>query len=145
MHYDGSFVVTSSREKAYEFATDPVKVSTIFPDVSDVVVEDAEHFTLRTKVGISSIKGVMDVRCTIIQKIPRTTVKLRLLARGLNSAVDLESAFSFEDESGGGTRVKWGVDVVVAGLISSLGSRLTDSVAKKYISQVIESIGRELS
>jgi len=145
MHYDGSFVVASGVTEAYEFATDPARVAVIFPDVSDIVVKDAEHFTLRTKVGISQIKGVMDVKCTIIRKIPRTSVKLKLSASGLNSAVDMESAFSFEDAGGGRTLVKWAVDVVVAGLISSLGSRLTESVAKKYISQVIESIGRELS
>jgi len=145
MHYDGSFVVAANRTKAYEFAIDPSRVSTIFPDVSDVVVQDAEHFALRARIGISSIKGAMDVKCTVVEKVPLTSVKLKLLASGLSSGVEMGSTFSFEDTSGGGTLVRWTADAVVVGLIASLGSRLTDSVAKKYIHNIIESLKRELS
>jgi len=145
MHYDGSFVVAANRTKAYEFATDPSSVATIFPDVSDVLVQDAEHFSLRAKVGIASIKGTMDVKCTVVEKVPLASVKLRLLASGLSSGVQMESTFSFEDASGGGTLVRWTADAVVAGLIAGLGSRLTDSIAKKYLHDIIESLKRELS
>jgi uncharacterized protein len=145
MHYDGSFVVAAGRKETYEFATDPSRVATIFPDVSDVVVQDAEHFALRAKVGISSIKGTMDVKCTVVEKVPFTSVKLKLLASGLGSGVEMESTFSFEDASGGGTLVRWTADAIVAGLMASLGSRLTDSVAKKYIQNIIDSLKRELS
>jgi carbon monoxide dehydrogenase subunit G len=145
MHYDGSFVVAANRTKAFEFATDPSRVGTVFPEVSDIVVQDAEHFALRAKVGIASVKGAMDVKCTIVEKVPLTSVKLKLLASGLSSGVEMESMFSFEDTSGGGTLVHWTADAVVAGLIASLGSRLTDSVAKKYIHGIIESLKRELS
>lgn len=145
MHYEGSFVVTANRAGAYAFATDPSKVATIFPDVSDVIIQDAERFTLRAKVGVSSIKGAMDVKCTFVEKVPLTSVKLKLMASGLGSGVEIESAFSFDDASGGGTLVHWAADAIVAGLIASLGSRLTDSVAKKYIRGIIESLERSLS
>jgi len=145
MHYDGSFVVAANRTKVYEFATDPSRVATIFPDVSDVVVQDAEHFALRAKVGISSIKGAMDVKCMVVEKVPLASVKLKLMASGLSSGVEMESTFSFEDISSGGTLVRWTADAVVAGLIASMGSRLTDSVAKKYIQNIVDSLKRELS
>ena len=145
MHFDGSFVVASDRAKVYDFATDPSKVATVFPDVSEVRVNDAEHFLLKAKVGVSTIKGVMDVKCTVIEKIPLTSVKLKLLASGLSSAVEMETTFSLEEVSRAGTRVKWTADAVVAGLIARMGSRLMDAVAKKYIQQIIESLERELS
>ena len=145
MHYEGSFMVGTNRTETYEFATDPSRVATIFPDVSDVVVQDAEHFSLRAKVGIAAIKGTMDVKCTVAEKVPLTSVRLKLLASGLGSGVDMGSTFSFEDASGGGTLVRWTVDADIAGLIAGLGSRLTDSVAKKYIHDIIESLKRELS
>jgi len=145
MHYEGSFTVAASRKAAYEFATDPSRVATVFPDVSEVVVQDAEHFALRAKVGISAIKGAMDVKCTVVEKVPLTSVKLKLLASGLSSGVEMQSTFTFEDATGGGTLVHWAADAVVAGLIAGLGSRLTDSVAKKYIHDIIESLKRELS
>lgn len=145
MHYDGSFEVVSARARVYEFATDPSKVATIFPDVSDVKIDDAEHFTLKAKVGISSIKGVMNVKCTIVEKVPSTSVKLKLRASGLSSAVEMESGFSFEDAKGGGTLVRWTADAKVAGLIARVGSRLTDSIAAKYLDQTVEALKRNLS
>jgi carbon monoxide dehydrogenase subunit G len=145
MHYDGSFEVVSARAEVYEFATDPSKVAMIFPDVLDVKVDDAEHFTLKAKVGISSIKGVMDVKCAIVEKVPSTSVKLKLRASGLSSAVEMESGFSFEDAKGGGTLVKWTADAKVAGLIARVGSRLTDSIAAKYLDQTVEALKRSLS
>jgi len=145
MHYGGSFEVASARARVYEFATDPSKVATIFPDVLDVKIDDADHFTLKAKVGISSIKGVMDVKCAIVEKVPSTSVKLKLRASGLSSAVDMESGFSFEDAKGGGTLVRWTADAKVAGLIARMGSRLTDSIAVKYLDQTVEALKRSLS
>jgi carbon monoxide dehydrogenase subunit G len=144
MHYDGSFEVVSARARVYEFATDPSKIATIFPDVLDVKVDGAERFTMKAKVGISSIKGVMAVKCTIVEKVPFTSVKLKLRASGLSSAVEMESGFSLEDAKGGGTLVKWTADAKVAGLIARMGSRLTDSIARKYLDQTVEALKRDL-
>jgi carbon monoxide dehydrogenase subunit G len=145
MHYDGSFEVASDRARAYEFATDPSKIVTIFPDVQDVRIDDAEHFTFKAKVGISSIRGMMDVKCTVTEKNPSTSVKLKVSASGLGSAVEMESGFSFEAAKSGGTLVKWTADARVAGLMARIGSRLMDSVAAKYVNQIVEALKRELS
>ncbi len=62
MHYDGSFEVSASKEMCYAFATDPAKITTIFPEVQDVKLLDSENFELKTRIGISFIKGTMDVK-----------------------------------------------------------------------------------
>ena len=41
---------------------DPQKITSIFPDVQDVKVIDENNFTLKAKVGISFIRGMMDVK-----------------------------------------------------------------------------------
>lgn len=145
MHYDGSFEVVSQRTRVYEFATDPSKIATIFPDVQDVRVEDPEHFTLKARVGVSFIRGLMDVKCTIAEKNPLTSVKLKMSADGIASAVIMESGFSFQDSRSGGTLVEWYVDANVAGLIARTGSRLVDSAADEYIKQIVEALKQKLS
>lgn len=62
MHYEGSFEVPASKEKVFSFLTDPKKVTTIFPDVENVKVIDENNFTLKAKVGISFIRGTLDVK-----------------------------------------------------------------------------------
>jgi len=145
MHYDGSFEVASNRGRAYEFATDPSKITAIFPDVSDVSIDDAEHFSMKAKVGVSFIKGVMDVRCVIAEKRPAEFVKLKISASGLGSAVEMESGFHLEDAGNGGTLVRWTADANVAGLMVRVGSRLMDSVAEKYINRIVDALKQGLS
>jgi uncharacterized protein len=145
MHYDGSFEVSASKEACYAFATDPAKITTIFPDVEDVKVIDSNTFELKTKIGISFIKGTMDVKGSIAEKIPSKFVKLKAKANGLSSSIDLESGFSMEDRTGGGTVVKWTADAVMGGLVARVGSRLVDSAAHKYIEQIIATLKEKLS
>ncbi len=145
LHYDGSFEVSASKEASYAFATDPAKVTTIFPDVQDVRIVDSETFELKTKIGISFIKGIMNVKGSIAEKIPSKFVKLKAKANGLGSSIDLESGFSMEDGKNGGTLVKWTADAIVGGLIARVGSRLIDSAAQKYIEQIITSLKQKLS
>jgi hypothetical protein len=145
MHYGGVFEAALNRTKVYEFATDPSRMTAIFPEVQEARIVDSEHFALKAKVGISAIKGIMDVRCTIAEKIPPRWVKLKISATGLSSAVDMETGFSLEDRENGGTLVTWTADANVAGMIARVGSRLLDSVAQKYINQIVEALKRDLS
>ena len=77
MHYEGSFEVSSSKEKVFSFLTDPKKVTTIFPDVENVKVIDENNFTLKAKVGISFIRGTLDVKLTLAEKKEPTYAKLK--------------------------------------------------------------------
>ena len=145
MHYDGTFEVSASKEISYAFATDPAKITTIFPDVDELKIIDPENFELKTKIGISFIKGTLQVKGTIAEKIPPKFVKLKAKANGLNSSIELESGFTMEDKESGGTTIRWTADAVIGGLIIRVGSRLMDSAARKYIDQIIESLKQKLS
>jgi carbon monoxide dehydrogenase subunit G len=145
MHYDGSFEVLSSKDMVYAFVTDPAKITTIIPDVQDVKMIDADSFSLKAKLGISLAKGLMDVKCTIAEKTPSTSLKLKARANGISSVVDLASSFTLEDTQGGGTLVKWATDAKIAGLMARVGSRLIDSATEKYVKQMIDALKQKLS
>ncbi len=145
MHYEGSFDVAAPKEKVYDFVTDPEKVTSIFPDVQSVKVIDATNFALKAKVGMSFIKGVMDVKLSLVENKRPTFTKLKARGTGLNSSVDLESTFTLEDGAGGGTRVKWSAEAKISGMMASVGSRLIDSAADKYVKQIIGSLEKKLS
>jgi uncharacterized protein len=145
LHYEGSFDVAAPMEKVYDFVNDPKKVTTIFPDVQSVKVIDEDHFNIKAKVGMSFIKGTMDVKLTLVEKKRPTFSKLKARGTGLNSSVDLESSFTLEDGPNGGTRVKWAADAKISGMMASVGSRLIDSQADKYVKQIIGSLEKKLS
>ena len=146
MHYDGSFEVPADRKTVYDFVTDPNKVTSIFPDVQDVKVVDANNFSLKAKVGISFVRGMMDVKMTITERTPPNSIKMHAKGNGLGSSVELDNSFTLEDPaSGKGTLVKWSADAKVAGLMASVGSRLMDAAAQKYVSDIIGSLKQKLS
>ena len=146
MHYDGSFDVPVAKQKVYEFVMDPMKITSIFPDVKDVKVIDENNFTLKAKVGISFIRGMMDVKLAIVERTPPTYAKMKAKGNGLSSSVELENTFTMEDGPGGvGTVVRWAADAKIAGLMASVGSRLIDAAAQKYVTEIIGSLKEKLS
>ncbi|MBI2189449.1 MAG: carbon monoxide dehydrogenase, partial [Acidobacteria bacterium] len=62
MHLQGQFTVAAPQAEVYAFLTDPAKVSRHMPDVKDVAIEDADHFTITARVGVAHIKGTMVVK-----------------------------------------------------------------------------------
>jgi uncharacterized protein len=145
MHYEGSFEVTAPREKVYDFVTDPRRVTTIFPSVSSVRITDANDFSFKAKVGLSFIKGVMDVRLSLVDNVRPSSTRLRARGKGLNSTVDLDGSFALDDVPSGGTRVKWTAEVKVGGILANVGSRLIASAADKYVKQIVGSLEKKLA
>ena len=146
MHYDGSFEVPVSKQKVFDFIMDPARITSIFPDVQDVKVIDANNFTLKAKAGIGFIKGMMDVKLNIAERTPPTFAKMKAKGNGISSSVELENTFTLEDAAGGsGTLVKWAADAKIAGLMASVGSRLIDAAAQKYVAEIIGSLKEKLS
>jgi hypothetical protein len=145
MHYEGSFDVMAPKDKVYDFITDPIRIATIFPEVQSVKVIDEDNFTLKAKVGMSFIRGTIDVHGSFTDKKRPTTAKLKARGTGLNSSVDLESTFTIEDGVEGGTHVSWAADAKMSGMVANLGSRLTESAADKYVKRVMGSLEEKLS
>ena len=145
MHYDGSFDLTAPKEKVYDFITDPMKLTTIFPAVRSVKIIDEDNFTLEARVGTSFIGGTVQVRGSMTDKKRPTQAKLNAHGTGFNSTIHLESTFTMEDGEKGGTHVSWAADVTMSGMLTRVGPRVVDSAADKYVKQIMESLEQKLS
>ncbi len=146
VHYEGSFEVPVRKEKVYDFVMDPTKITSIFPDVQDLRVIDKDNFSLRAKVGISFVRGMMDVKMSIAERKPPTFARMKAKGNGLSSSVELENTFTMEDTPGSsGTTVRWAADAKISGLMASVGSRLIDAAAQKYVAEIIGSLKEKLS
>jgi carbon monoxide dehydrogenase subunit G len=145
MHYEGNFDVKRNIKEVYDFLTDPRKFTKVIPDLENLEVIDADNFKVRAKVGISFIKGSMDVKFKVVEKNEPRHAKIVGNGTGLQSSVNLTFSFDLEEINENSTLIKWFIDSQVGGLIASIGSRLIDSTAKKYLERIIEGIKRELS
>ena len=146
MHYDGAFDVPSSKQKVFDFLMDPAKIASIFPDAQDVKKIDEDNFSLKAKVGVSFVKGMMDVKMSVVERRPPVFARMKAKGNGLGSSVELENTFNIDDSPGGkGTTVKWSADAKIAGLMASVGSRLIEAAAQKYVAEIVWSLKEKLS
>jgi len=143
MHLEGEFSVKAPREEVYAFLTDPHSVSRHMPDVKEVQIEDADHFTVKARVGISHIKGLMIMKLAITDRQPPISTTVTGKGTGLASVVDMVTSFTLATLESGETLVKWRGAVDVSGKMAAFGSQgLLDRMATKNIDTFIEGIKR---
>ena len=143
MHLEGEFSVKAPREEVYAFLTDPHSVSRHMPDVKEVQIEDEDHFTVKARVGISHIKGLMIVKLAITDRQPPISTTVTGKGTGLASVVDMVTSFTLATLESGETLVKWRGAVDVSGKMAAFGSQgLLDRMATKNIDTFIEGIKR---
>ena len=140
MHLDGQFTVNASRPDVYAFLTDPARVSRHMPDVKNVVIDDADHFSVTARVGISHIKGDVTMKLAIQDRQPPISTTFVGQGTGLASAMDMVTSFTLE-ETGDSTVVHWRGDVTISGKLAAFGPQgLLDRIARKNVETFIEGI-----
>jgi carbon monoxide dehydrogenase subunit G len=146
MHREGHFNVNAPIDTVYAFLTDPARVSCHLPDVQDVIIQDADHFTVTARVGVSHIRGTMVMKLEIRDRQPPVSTTVVGRGSGLASVVDMVTSFNLEAGQGGETLVHWRGDVTISGKLAAFGPQgLLDRIARKNIDTFIDSIRNGLS
>ena len=141
MRLDGQFTVNAARADVYAFLTDPATVSRHMPDVKNVVIEDADHFTVTARVGVSHIKGDVVMKLAIKDRQPPVSTTVVGKGTGLASAVDMVTSFTLDAADTGETVVHWQADVTISGKLAAFGPQgLLDRIARRNIDTFIEGI-----
>ncbi len=141
MHLEGRFSVTAPRERVYAFLTDPQTVTGHMPDVQEIEIEDADHFTVKAKVGISHIKGTMVMKLAIRDRNPPISTTVVGNGSGLASVVDMVTSFALDEASSNETIINWKGDVTIGGRIAAFGPQgLLDRMARQNVEKFIAGI-----
>ena len=107
MRLEGQFTVGAARPDVYAFLTDPATVSRHMPDVKNVVIADADHFSVTARVGVSHIKGDVVMKLAIKDRQPPISTTVVGRGTGLASAVDMVTSFTLESVETEETVVHW--------------------------------------
>ena len=141
MRLEGQFTVGAARPDVYAFLTDPATVSRHMPDVKNVVIADADHFSVTARVGVSHIKGDVVMKLAIKDRQPPISTTVVGRGTGLASAVDMVTSFTLESVETEETVVHWRGDVTISGKLAAFGPQgLLDRIARKNIDTFIEGI-----
>jgi carbon monoxide dehydrogenase subunit G len=145
MHFEGTLSIRASREKVWDYLTDPEKVSKSAPGLESLeIVEPGKKFRATTSIGFGSVKVrfVNDVEWVDLD--PPNMARMKAHGTAPGSGVDATTSMTLTDGQDGATELAWTADVNVVGTIASLAARLMGGVTKKLTTAFFESVRKEI-
>lgn len=135
----GEFEVKRSPDEVYDFLVDPQKFAPLLPDFQSVSVQDATHFQVQVKVGISYIKGTAEINMVLaeVERPNRAQYKGEGKVAGGNVAI--VAGFNLSSASGG-TKVVWQGEAQVFGRLTSVAGGLLEPLGKKNVQRLIDAL-----
>ena len=144
MHFEVVIDVAVPKVKLYAFITDPAKVVSILPDVEESKIVDGDHFFVKSKLGMSYLRGTVGLNFEIIERRKDEFARIKGRGQGIQSSIDLTLELAVEGTPDG-CKGRWSADSKVGGLLASVGGRILDGVAEKYVKQITESLRQKVS
>lgn len=144
LEYTGSEAIDEAPDKVWAFITDPAKLGSCLPDVTDITVHDATTFDATVKVALGLVRGKLKFKLRL--EPDQATRKLAVIATGggMGSAVDL-TAHASVGADGTGTKMDWDGAATMRGPMAAVGGRVLDAQAKKLISQTFANVKAKVS
>ena len=113
-------------------------------DVDEVIAMSADHAEWKLRPGFSFIRGTLDIKMEILERIANTSIKVRLNSRGIGATSTVESTIAFQSKESG-TAVDWSADITeLTGLLKLVPKGLISSTAGKVIEETWGEIEKKL-
>ena len=142
--FSGDPVITAPRQVVWERLTDPDFIAASAPGVESVEAVDPTHFTVVSGLGLGPIKISFTMEVELSEVVERESLRMRSLARGSGSVVDVVSVVRLEDAQAG-TRLKWSATSEVSGTVAGLGPRLIEGTARMMSERFWTDFARRVS
>ena len=127
--FSGDPVITAPRQVVWDRLTDPDFIAASAPGVESVRALDPTHFTVMSGLGLGPMKVKFTLDVELFDVVERESLRMRSLARGPGSVVDVLSVVRLEDAQAG-TRLNWSATSDVSGTVANLGPRLIEGTAR---------------
>ncbi|MEM1942921.1 MAG: carbon monoxide dehydrogenase subunit G [Candidatus Caldarchaeum sp.] len=137
------FVVAADRDTVWKFITEPDNFVKLIPDLQKYEKVDATSFKTVFKIGLGMIKGSLNMAFKYEELNPPTSLKISGKGSGMQSTADLSLQLQLNPVAEG-TEVSWSADLIVGGLVASVGSRLMESTTKAKVKELVEGLKKEL-
>ena len=131
MHFSGSVDIAAPQAAVWAFLTDPNAVGQCVPDLQSIEVVNADAFKATVKAGIGPVRGKFNFDVHWADRAEPSHARMIAKGKTPGSAVTVDSGMDLAPTSTGGTTLTWTADVVVHGMIASVGARLLTGFTEK--------------
>ncbi|MCL4334014.1 MAG: SRPBCC domain-containing protein [Candidatus Thermoplasmatota archaeon] len=144
MEFKGEFVIKRDRAAVLSFISDINRITSIIPDVQSKEIVSEKSARLVVKAGQSAIKGKFNLLFEIGSIMDGQSAEISAKGSGAGGSLDLKARYSFLDLPESSTLVKWVVELKIGGVIATMGSRVLNGTAEKYIAVLTDSFVKSL-
>jgi len=145
MQLKGDVTIRAPRKKVWDFMTDPEQIGQCAPGVEKIeVVEPLKRYRGIVSVGFGAVKARFSGAVEILALEEPNYAKLKAHGSATGSVADAVSEMRLSDGPDGATLVHWTADVIVAGQLASLASRLMVPVSEKLAATFYDQVRKKI-
>ncbi len=145
MHLEGTTNIKASRQKVWEFLTDPHKVAGCAPGVESVeIIEPDKKFKATASIGLGSVKAKFSGDGEFLELEAPNRAKIKGHGNAPGSAADVVSEMFLSDGPDGSTDLKWTADIVILGQLASLAARMMGPVTQKLAGEFFNEVKKRI-
>jgi len=145
MQFSGSVEIAAPRAAVWDFVSDPQKMGSCGPGVETVETIDENKFLARAKVKVGPIAAKFTVDAEFLERIEPDRAKVRARGKAPGSAVDGTAEMALrEGDQPNTTVMDWSADVLISGMMASLGARMIEGTANKLIGETFTCVKSKL-
>ncbi|HEY3066462.1 MAG TPA: carbon monoxide dehydrogenase subunit G [Methylomirabilota bacterium] len=135
MKIEGAHDIPVPRPKVWDAFLDPEQLRQAIPGCEKLEAVGNDEFTAVMKVGVAAVKGTFTGKVKLSDKHPPESFRMAVEGSGGPGFVRGDTLIALTEIEGGGTRVTYGADVQVGGLIAGVGQRMLGGVSKMMADQ----------
>lgn len=145
MQLKGDVTIRAPRKKVWDFMTDPEQIGQCAPGVEKIeVIEPLKRYRGVVSVGFGAVKARFSGEVEILELDEPNRAKLKAHGSATGSVADAVSEMHLSDGPDGATLLHWTADVIVAGQLASLASRLMVPVSEKLAGIFYEQVRKKI-
>jgi hypothetical protein len=144
MHFEGKQTLNVSQSKAWQFLTDPDKVSQCVPGLKSIEIIDALHFNAEVGFGVGMFTATFTLNVEWLELEEPHLARMKMHGSAPGSFVDGESEMKLSPVDKNTTNLDWTADVNVGGMIASVASRLMGGVTQKLTQQFFDCVKKKM-
>jgi uncharacterized protein len=139
MTMNGEVTLPATRDVVWAKLNDPEVLKACIPGCEALTKDDETHFSAVAKIKLGPVKATFKGKVALSELDPPNGYTISGEGEGgIAGFAKGGAVVKLADADGGGTVLSYDVNAQVGGKIMQLGSRLIDSVAKKYADEFFE-------
>lgn len=144
MKMSGEVMLPADKATVWAKLNDAEVLKACIPGCEELVKEDDTHFVAKAKIKLGPVKAGFKGRVELTDLDPPNSYRISGEGDGGIAGFAKGGATVKLEDAEGGTKLSYDVDAQIGGKLMQLGSRLIDSVAKKYADDFFAAFAKQV-